>query len=61
MHDRDNFSDEVPVADAIAQEQDPAPVPTPPEESGPPIEADACDWQEQLQEVVDDDREEYRE
>lgn len=61
MHDRDNLSDEIPVADAVGQEQEPTPLPAAPEEPDPPMEADARDWQEQLQEVVYDDREEYGE
>jgi hypothetical protein len=64
MH-RDNISDEIPIADAVEQEQEttPAgpsadPVDLP---SEPPMEADAPDWREQRQEVADDDRDEYRE
>jgi hypothetical protein len=63
MQDRDKISDDIPVADAVAQEQETAPAPTAPEQPDLPMEADARDWQEQLQEVVgidDDDREEYR-
>ncbi|PEG39367.1 hypothetical protein CQY20_10805 [Mycolicibacterium agri] len=51
--------DEVPVADAVEQQQDTAePVPdeeaavTPP--ANVPLEAPDADWQEQLEEVVDD-------
>jgi len=51
--------DEVPVADAVEQQQDTAePVPdeedavTPPADV--PLEASDADWQEQLVEVVDD-------
>lgn len=62
MDDRENLSDEVPVADAFEQEQETAPEPTPPEAVEVPMEANAPDWQEQLQEVVgEDDWDEYRE
>jgi hypothetical protein len=57
MHGRDNMSDEISVADAVEQDQETAPEPTPPREDNPPMEANTPDWQEQLQEVVDDDRE----
>ena len=61
MHDRDSFSDETPVADAVEQEQATTPEPTRLDREIPPIEADASDWQEQRQEVVgEDDRDEYR-
>jgi hypothetical protein len=52
-------SDEVPIADAIEQQRDAAlPVPdddpsaTPPGDK--PLEAPDADWQEQLEEVIDD-------
>jgi hypothetical protein len=60
MHGCENMPDEIPVADAVEQDQETAPEPTPPREDNPPMEANTADWQEQLQEVVDDDREEYR-
>jgi hypothetical protein len=66
MPDRDNISDETPIADAVEQEQETTPEPasldqrTRPVE--PPIDANTPDWQEQWQEVSDaDDRDEYRE
>ena len=59
-----NLSDETPVADAVEQEQETAPEPANPAHADVPVEApmeaNALDWQEQLQEVVDDDRDEYR-
>ncbi|MGH3531616.1 MAG: hypothetical protein ACRDUT_16890 [Mycobacterium sp.] len=68
MHDRDNISDEIPIADAVEQEQETTPVSASPEEADPPVEppmeADPPDWHEQWQEVGDtdaDDRDEYRE
>jgi len=54
MHARDNMSDEIPVADAVEQDQETAPEPTPPREDNPPMEADTPDRHEQLQEVVDE-------
>ena len=64
MHDRDDLPDDVPIADAVEQEQDAAPEPSTfdeVEELEAPIEADPSDWQEQLQEVdVDDDLDDYR-
>lgn len=60
MQGRDNMSGEIPIVDAVEQDQETAPEPTPPREDNPPMEADTPDWQEQLQEVVDDDREEHR-
>ncbi len=63
MHNRDDISDETPIVDAVEQEQETAFERVAPVRDLPPVEADASDWQEQLQEVVgaDDDREEYRE
>jgi hypothetical protein len=62
MYERDNLSDEIPVADAVEQEQETAPEPTAPVSADVPMEADTSDWQEQLQEVVgEEDRDEYRE
>lgn len=62
MCDRDNLSDEIPVADAVEQEQETAPEPTALASADVPMEANTSDWQEQLQEVVgEDDRDEYRE
>jgi hypothetical protein len=52
-------TDETPVADAVEQET--APEPPTVEHAEVPMEANAPDWQEQLQEVVEDDRDEYRE
>jgi hypothetical protein len=62
MHDRDRFSDETPIADAVEQAQETTPQPTAADREIPPVEADASDWREQHQEIVgaDDDREEYR-
>jgi len=62
MHDRDSFSDETPVADAVEQEQEATLEPTAFDRETRPEEADASDWQEQHQEIVgaDDDRDEYR-
>lgn len=60
-HDRDDRSEEVPVADAVEQGQESGPEPyVLPDQTDVPMEANAPDWQEQLQEVADDDREEYR-
>ena len=62
MHDRDSFSDETPVGDAIEQEREATLEPTASDQEIPPVEADAYDWQEQRQEIVgDDDRDEHRE
>lgn len=62
MHDRDSFSDETPVADAVEQKQETTHEPAASDREMPPVEADASDWQEQHQEIVgaDDDRDEYR-
>jgi hypothetical protein len=61
MHDRDRISDETPIADAVEQEQETTPEPAVVDRDGPPVEADASDWQEQHEEIVGaDDREEYR-
>jgi hypothetical protein len=54
-------TDETPIADAVEQDQETAPEPPAVEHAQAPLEANAPDWQEQLQEVVDDDRDEYRE
>ena len=61
MQDRDSFSDETPVADAIEQDQDTALESVASDRDAPPVEADASDWQEQNQEIVgaDNDRDEY--
>lgn len=62
MDDRNKLSDEIPVADAVEQDQETAFEPTAPDREMPPPEADASDWQEQQQEIVgSDDRDEYRE
>jgi hypothetical protein len=63
VDDRDSFSDETPVGDAIEQEREATLEPTASDREIPPVEADAYDWQEQRQEIVgaDDDRDEYRE
>jgi len=62
MDDRDSFSDETPIADAIEQEREATLEPTASDREIPPVEADAYDWQEQRHEtpVADDDRDEYR-
>jgi hypothetical protein len=62
MQDRDSFSDETPVADAIEQDQDTALEPVASDREAPPVEADASDWQEQHQDIVgaDNDHDEYR-
>jgi hypothetical protein len=61
MTDRDNLFDEIPVADAVEQEQEITPEPAAETPSDVPMEANASDWQEQLQEVAgEDDRDEYR-
>ena len=55
-------SDEVPTADAVEQQQDPA-LPVPDEEapSGQsdevPLEVSSADWQEQQEEIIDDPEE----
>ncbi len=55
-------SDEIPIADAVEQQQE-AIAPVPDEEaaveppSDAPLEASEADWQEQLEEVVDDTEE----
>ncbi|HZU46980.1 MAG TPA: hypothetical protein VFA16_06980 [Mycobacterium sp.] len=63
MRDR-NLSDETPIADAVEQEQETAPEPASVEHADVPVEvpmeANAPDWQDQLHEVVEDDRDEYR-
>ena len=62
MYDRDNLSDEIPVADAVEQEQETTAEPTTPEPADVPMEANTPDWQEQLREVVgEDDWDDYRE
>ncbi len=62
MDDRDSFSDETPVGDAIEQEREATLEPTASDREIPPVEVDAYDWQEQRQEIVgDDDRDEHRE
>jgi hypothetical protein len=66
MSDRDRMSDEIPVADAVEQEQETAPEPLDPADLSveAPMEAATPDWHEQRQEVVgadEDDRDEYRE
>jgi hypothetical protein len=62
MQDRDSLSDETPLADAIEQDQATALEPVASDRETPPVEADACDWQEQHQDIVgaDNDRDEYR-
>jgi hypothetical protein len=65
MQDRDNISDEIPIADAVEQEQETTPVEPSVDPVDlpvePPMEANTGDWCEQRQEVADDDRDEYRE
>lgn len=61
MYDRDDLPDDVPIADAVEQDQETAPEPPAFDQVDVPIEADPSDWQEQLQEVVvDDDLDEFR-
>ena len=64
MQDRDDLPDDVPIADAVEQNQDAAPEPATfdaVDEVEVPIDANPSDWQEQLQEVdVDDDLDDYR-
>jgi hypothetical protein len=60
MDDRNRFSDETPIADAVEQEQETAPEPAAADLDIPPVETDPSDWQEQHQEIADDDRDEYR-
>jgi hypothetical protein len=54
VRDRD-VSDEIPVADAIEQNQETAPEPAAVDSPDAPMEANASDWQEQLQEIPEDD------
>jgi hypothetical protein len=66
MHDRDNISDEIPIADAVEQEQETTPVEASVDQANlpvePPMEANTPDWHEQWQEVGDIDADdEYRE
>ncbi|PQM46693.1 hypothetical protein C1Y40_03130 [Mycobacterium talmoniae] len=51
--------DEIPIADAVEQDQETAPEPGPPARADPPLEADAPDWQEQLHEVVGVEGDDY--
>lgn len=60
MHDRDDLPDDIPVADAVEQDQQAVPEPPAPEPVDVPTEANPSDWQEQLQEVGGDDLDEYR-
>ncbi|OBI49843.1 hypothetical protein A5707_15855 [Mycobacterium kyorinense] len=62
MDDRDDRSDEVPVADAVEQDQETTSLPSGFDGEIPPVEANTSDWHEQHQEIVgdEDDREEYR-
>jgi hypothetical protein len=62
MHDRDSYSDETPIADAVEQEQETRRQSTAFDRATPPVEADASDWYEQHQEIVgaDEDRDDYR-
>lgn len=61
MDNRTDLSDEIPVADAVEQDQETASEPTAAERDIPPVEANTSDWQEQQQEIVaSDDRDEYR-
>ncbi|MGH3971128.1 MAG: hypothetical protein ACRDTV_24220 [Mycobacterium sp.] len=66
MHEPENISDEIPLADAVEQEQETAAEPRDPVDLPveAPMEAATPDWHEQRQEVVGDDedeRDEYRE
>jgi hypothetical protein len=64
MPQRDVHSDEVPIADALEQQQDTT-GPVPDEEvsaeppSDVPLEAADQDWQEQQEDVVDTEEDEY--
>lgn len=53
--------EEIPIADAIEQQQEIAPVPDDEASAGPatdvPLEAPDADWQEQQEEVIDDPEE----
>jgi hypothetical protein len=61
MYDRDDLPDDVPIADALEQEQETVPEPPAFDQLDVPIEADPSDWQEQIQEVGDEDEfDEYR-
>jgi hypothetical protein len=62
MHDRDTFSVETPIVDAVEQSQETTAEPTASDRETPPVEANASDWHEQRQEIVgaDDDRDEFR-
>ncbi|HEY1839831.1 MAG TPA: hypothetical protein VGG53_06325 [Mycobacterium sp.] len=62
MDQRDSFSDETPIADAVEQQQETTLEPAESDQDGPPVEANDSDWQEQRQEIpgVDDDLEDYR-
>lgn len=64
MQDSEELPDDVPVADAVEQQQRAAREPAPDEEvsaeprDNPPLEASAADWQEQLETVdLDPDEE----
>lgn len=55
-------SDEVPIADALEQQQDAVPLAADDEapaapDADVPLEASDADWQEQLEEVIDDPEE----
>jgi hypothetical protein len=55
MRDSDGlFPDDVPVADAVEQQQPTADSPPDDPESGVPLEASASDWQEQQETVLID-------
>ena len=60
MYDREELPDDIPVADAVEQNQATVPEPPSVDALDAPIEANPPDWQEQLQEVGDDDLDEYR-
>jgi hypothetical protein len=61
MNDRDDLPDDIPIADAVEQNQETAPEPPDFDRGDAPIEANPPDWQEQLQQVgSDDDFDEYR-
>jgi hypothetical protein len=60
MYDRDELPDDIPVADAVEQNQETVPDPPASDPAEPPIEANPPDWQEQLQEVGEDDFDDYR-
>lgn len=59
-YEHENPSDEESVADAAEQDHELASGLYVPDQPDVPMEANAPDWQEQLTEVGDDDRDDYR-